>query len=195
MRVALINPKFRLPIDTRTSPHLALAYLGAVSERRGDEVRVYDADVEEQPLVDFLQRVQAAPGRHHDQYAAGQAGVAHGGRDQGGDGYPDRPGRPARERGVRGAGLRVAAPAPGGPGRARRGRRARGSRSATSWTVPARPAGVHRQAADGPGAGPVPRHEGRRATRPPTGSSTATRTRRPSRTSTACPGRPTTCSR
>ena len=54
MRVALINPKFRLPIDTRTSPHLALAYLGAVSERRGDEVRVYDADVEEQPLTDFL---------------------------------------------------------------------------------------------------------------------------------------------
>ncbi len=54
MRVALINPKFRLPIDTRTSPHLALAYLGAVSERRGDEVRVYDADVEEQPLAEFL---------------------------------------------------------------------------------------------------------------------------------------------
>lgn len=54
MRVALINPKFRLPIDTRTSPHLALAYLGAVSERRGDQVRVYDADVEEQPLTDFL---------------------------------------------------------------------------------------------------------------------------------------------
>src|SRR5512136_222975 len=54
LRVALINPKFRLPIDTRTSPHLALAYLGAVSERRGDEVRVYDADVEDQPLADFL---------------------------------------------------------------------------------------------------------------------------------------------
>ncbi len=54
MRVALINPKFRLPIDTRTSPHLALAYLGAVSERRGDEVRVYDADVEDQSLQDFL---------------------------------------------------------------------------------------------------------------------------------------------
>ena len=54
MRVALINPKFRLPIDTRTSPHLALAYLGAVSERRGDEVRVYDADVEDQPLQEFL---------------------------------------------------------------------------------------------------------------------------------------------
>jgi len=54
LRVALINPKFRLPIDTRTSPHLALAYLGAVSERRGDEVRVYDADVEDQPLQEFL---------------------------------------------------------------------------------------------------------------------------------------------
>jgi len=54
LRVALINPKFRLPIDTRTTPHLGLAYLGAVSERRGDEVRVYDADVEEQPLADFL---------------------------------------------------------------------------------------------------------------------------------------------
>ncbi len=54
LRVALINPLFRLPIDTRTSPHLALAYLGAVSERRGDEVRVYDADVEDQPLQEFL---------------------------------------------------------------------------------------------------------------------------------------------
>ncbi len=54
MRIALINPMFRLPIDTRTSPHMGLAYLGAVSERRGDEVRVYDADVEDQPLADFL---------------------------------------------------------------------------------------------------------------------------------------------
>jgi anaerobic magnesium-protoporphyrin IX monomethyl ester cyclase len=54
LRVALINPMFRLPIDTRTTPHLGLAYLAAVSERRGDDVRVYDADVEEQPLADFL---------------------------------------------------------------------------------------------------------------------------------------------
>ncbi len=54
MRVALINPKFRLPIDTRTSPHLGLAYLAAVSLQRGDEVRVYDADVEEQPLREFV---------------------------------------------------------------------------------------------------------------------------------------------
>jgi anaerobic magnesium-protoporphyrin IX monomethyl ester cyclase len=54
LRVALINPMFRLPIDTRTTPHLGLAYLAAVSERRGDEVRVYDADIEEQPLAAFL---------------------------------------------------------------------------------------------------------------------------------------------
>ena len=54
LRVALINPKFRLPIDTRTTPHLGLAYLGAVSERRGDEVRIYDADIEDQPLAEFL---------------------------------------------------------------------------------------------------------------------------------------------
>jgi len=55
VRVALINPRFRLPIDTRTTPHLGLAYLGAVSEERGDEVRVFDADVEDQPLAEFLQ--------------------------------------------------------------------------------------------------------------------------------------------
>ncbi len=55
MRVALINPRFRLPIDTRTTAHLGLAYLAAVSERRGDEVRVFDADVEEQSLEDFVQ--------------------------------------------------------------------------------------------------------------------------------------------
>ncbi len=54
MRVILINPRFRLPIDTRTTPHLGLAYLAAVSERRGDEVRIYDADVEDQPLADVL---------------------------------------------------------------------------------------------------------------------------------------------
>ena len=55
MKVALINPKFRLPLDTRTSPHMGLAYLGAVSEKRGDEVRIYDADIEEQPLAEFIQ--------------------------------------------------------------------------------------------------------------------------------------------
>lgn len=58
MRVALINPRFRLPIDTRTTAHLGLAYLAAVSERRGDEVRVFDADVEEQSIADFVQEFQ-----------------------------------------------------------------------------------------------------------------------------------------
>ena len=55
MRVLLINPKFRLPIDTRTTPHLGLAYLAAVSERRGDEVVIFDADVEKQPVAEFIQ--------------------------------------------------------------------------------------------------------------------------------------------
>jgi anaerobic magnesium-protoporphyrin IX monomethyl ester cyclase len=58
LRVALINPLFRLPIDTRTTPHMGLAYLAAVSERRGDEVRIYDADVETQPLADFLREFE-----------------------------------------------------------------------------------------------------------------------------------------
>jgi radical SAM superfamily enzyme YgiQ (UPF0313 family) len=58
MRVVLINPQFRLPIDTRTTPHLGLAYLGAVSQQRGDEVRIYDADVEEQPIQDFIRQYE-----------------------------------------------------------------------------------------------------------------------------------------
>ena len=56
MKVVLINPKFHLPIDTRTTPHLGLAYLAAVSERRGDEVYIYDADVEDEPLDGFMLR-------------------------------------------------------------------------------------------------------------------------------------------
>ena len=55
MRVALINPKFRLPIDTRTTPHLGLAYLAAMSEQRGDEVVIVDADVESKPVSEFVQ--------------------------------------------------------------------------------------------------------------------------------------------
>jgi anaerobic magnesium-protoporphyrin IX monomethyl ester cyclase len=54
----LINPKFRLPIDTRTTPHLGLAYLAAVSERRGDEVFLFDADVEDEPVADAVRRFQ-----------------------------------------------------------------------------------------------------------------------------------------
>lgn len=58
MRVLLINPRFQLPIDTRTTPHLGIAYLAAVSERRGDEVRVYDQDIEEARLEDVVRDYQ-----------------------------------------------------------------------------------------------------------------------------------------
>jgi len=56
MRVMIVNPRFRLPIDTRTTPHLGLAYLAAVSEERGDEVLVFDADVEDEPLTEAVRR-------------------------------------------------------------------------------------------------------------------------------------------
>jgi len=55
MRVALINPRFRLPIDTRTAPHLGLAYLAAVSEKRGDEVVIFDCDIEKKSVSEFIQ--------------------------------------------------------------------------------------------------------------------------------------------
>jgi len=58
VRVLLVNPRFRLPIDTRTTPHLGLAYLAAVSERRGDEVMVFDADVEDESIVDVVRRFE-----------------------------------------------------------------------------------------------------------------------------------------
>ncbi|MCI0478686.1 MAG: B12-binding domain-containing radical SAM protein, partial [Anaerolineales bacterium] len=58
MRVLLINPRFQLPIDTRTTPHLGIAYLAAVSERRGDEVCVFDMDVEDVRLTDFVREYQ-----------------------------------------------------------------------------------------------------------------------------------------
>jgi len=54
MKVLLINPKVNLPIEVRTSPPLGLAYLGAVSEERGDEVRILDMEVEETPLNQVL---------------------------------------------------------------------------------------------------------------------------------------------
>ncbi|MGI6209094.1 MAG: B12-binding domain-containing radical SAM protein [Anaerolineae bacterium] len=54
MRVLLVAPRVHLPIETRTSPPLSLAYLAATSERRGDEVRVYDGNVERQSLPDAL---------------------------------------------------------------------------------------------------------------------------------------------
>jgi radical SAM superfamily enzyme YgiQ (UPF0313 family) len=58
MRVMIVNPRFRLPIDTRTTPHLGLAYLAAVSERRGDEVLLFDADVEDEPITEAIKRFE-----------------------------------------------------------------------------------------------------------------------------------------
>lgn len=58
MRVMLINPRSRLPIETRTSPHLGLAYLGAVSLEAGYDTVIWDADVEEEPISDAVQRIQ-----------------------------------------------------------------------------------------------------------------------------------------
>jgi anaerobic magnesium-protoporphyrin IX monomethyl ester cyclase len=54
MKALLINPKTNLPIETRTSPSLGLAYLGAVSERQGHTVRIYDGDVEDTSLEKVL---------------------------------------------------------------------------------------------------------------------------------------------
>ena len=56
LRAMLINPKFRLPIDTRTTPHLGLAYLGAVTEEAGYDVFLFDADVEEESIEDAIKR-------------------------------------------------------------------------------------------------------------------------------------------
>ncbi len=56
MRAMLINPKFRLPIDTRTTPHLGLAYLGAVTEKAGYEVCIFDADVEDESVEEAVRR-------------------------------------------------------------------------------------------------------------------------------------------
>lgn len=50
MRILLVNPKSKLPIDTRTSPPLGLGYLAAVSEPLGHQVRVHDGDVEDTSL-------------------------------------------------------------------------------------------------------------------------------------------------
>lgn len=61
MKILLINPRSSLPIEVRTTPHLGLAYLGAVSLHRGDDVRIYDADVEKvslsQTIRDFAPAV------------------------------------------------------------------------------------------------------------------------------------------
>ncbi|NLT41471.1 MAG: radical SAM protein [Anaerolineae bacterium] len=60
MRVLLVAPLVHLPIETRTSPPLGLAYLAAVSERRGDEVRLYDGNVEKRNLADIVREFDPA---------------------------------------------------------------------------------------------------------------------------------------
>lgn len=50
MRVLLTTPKIKVPIDVRSSPPLGLAYLAAMSEQRGDTVRVLDMEVDDTPL-------------------------------------------------------------------------------------------------------------------------------------------------
>jgi anaerobic magnesium-protoporphyrin IX monomethyl ester cyclase len=54
LRILLVDPKVSLPIDVRSSPSLGLAYLAAVSEQRGDEVRVLDMQVEDVPLAQVV---------------------------------------------------------------------------------------------------------------------------------------------
>lgn len=50
MRILLVNPKANLPIDVRTNPSLGLAYMGAVSERSGHEVKVLDMEIDNTTL-------------------------------------------------------------------------------------------------------------------------------------------------
>ncbi|NIN64171.1 MAG: B12-binding domain-containing radical SAM protein, partial [Anaerolineae bacterium] len=54
MKVLLINPKVNLPIDVRASPPLGLAYLAAMSERRGDTARVLDTEVQDTRLQELV---------------------------------------------------------------------------------------------------------------------------------------------
>jgi anaerobic magnesium-protoporphyrin IX monomethyl ester cyclase len=58
LRVLLIVPGATLPIATRTSPQLGIAYLAAVSEVRGDQVVVYDGDVEDVSLENVIREYQ-----------------------------------------------------------------------------------------------------------------------------------------
>ncbi len=56
LRVLLVNPKSKLPIDTRTSPPLGLAYLAAVAENEGHQVQIHDGDVEDIALGTAVSR-------------------------------------------------------------------------------------------------------------------------------------------
>lgn len=58
MRILLVVPRVHLPIDTRSSPPLGVAYLAAMSERRGDEVRIYDGNVERGDVAEVARHFQ-----------------------------------------------------------------------------------------------------------------------------------------
>lgn len=59
MNVLLICPNINMPIAVRTSPPLGLAYVAAISERLGHNVRVYDMQVEDTPLEVLLEEFPA----------------------------------------------------------------------------------------------------------------------------------------
>ena len=58
MRILLVVPRVHLPSDTRSSPPLGVAYLAAMSERRGDEVRIYDGNVERGDVAEVARHFQ-----------------------------------------------------------------------------------------------------------------------------------------
>jgi hypothetical protein len=100
----IVNPRFRLPIDTRTTPHLGLAYLAAVSEQRGDEVLLFDADVEDEPITEVVKRFDpeiigiTANTPQVKSYAPGKVGLANGCGTERCKRYSDCAGRSSRVR-------------------------------------------------------------------------------------------------
>ena len=52
MKTLLVIPQSRLPVETRVQPPLGIAYIGAVSQRRGDQVRLIDQNVDDTPLAE-----------------------------------------------------------------------------------------------------------------------------------------------
>ncbi|MCL6647111.1 MAG: B12-binding domain-containing radical SAM protein [Chloroflexi bacterium] len=54
MNVLLVNPNITMPIAVRTSPPLGIAYIAAISERMGHQVRVLDMQVDDTPLEQLV---------------------------------------------------------------------------------------------------------------------------------------------
>ena len=51
MKTLLLVPQSRLPVETRVQPPLGIAYIGAISQQRGDEVRLVDMNVDDTDLA------------------------------------------------------------------------------------------------------------------------------------------------